>query len=276
MNPHAPHPASPRALVGSLWQHRGLIAALSRREISGRYKGSLFGVFWSFLNPILALSVFTFVFGGIFQSKWAGATTTGGLDFAAALFTGLLLYSFFAECVGKAPTTVLMNTNYVKKVVFPLEILNVVTVIAALFHLLVAYLILVALILASNWTIGWTALLVPLVLLPFVLLVAGFSWALSAIGVFLRDIGQLITPVITAMLFLSPVFYPLSSVSEKLQKLYMLNPVTFVIEQVRNLMLHQKLPDWSGLAVYSAVALIVAFLGFMLFQKSRSGFADVL
>ncbi len=276
MNPHAPQPASPLALLRNLWRHRALVLALSRREIAGRYRGSVFGVFWSFLNPILMLSVFTFVFGEIFQARWAGSQTTGGVDFAAALFAGLLIYNFFAECISKAPSLVLTNSNYVKKVVFPLEILPVVTLLAALFHLLVAYLILTALILFSGWQLGPTALLVPLVMLPFALLVTGFSWFLAALGVYLRDIGQFIAPMITALLFLSPVFYPLSVVSDRLRPIYMANPVTFVIEQVRQLMLHGRLPDWQGLAIYSLVALAVAFGGFYLFQKSRRGFADVL
>jgi lipopolysaccharide transport system permease protein len=276
VNPHAPQPASPLALLRTLWVHRALVLALSRREIAGRYRGSVFGLFWSFLNPILMLSVFTFVFGEIFQARWAGSQTTGGVDFAAALFAGLLIYNFFAECISKAPTLVLTNSNYVKKVVFPLEILPIVTLMAALFHLLVAYLILTVLILFSGWELGATALLVPVVMLPFALLLTGFSWILAALGVYLRDIGQVIAPVITALLFLSPVFYPLSVVSERLRPIYLANPVTFVIEQVRNLMLHGQMPDWQGLALYSAIALAVACGGFYLFQKSRKGFADVL
>lgn len=276
MNPHAPQSASPIALIKSLWTHRALIAALTRREVEGRYRGSVFGLFWSFLNPILALTVFTFVFGEIFQARWAGATTTGGVDFAAALFSGLLIYNFFSECLGKAPTLVLLNANYVKKVVFPLEVLGIVNVLSALFHLLAAYLILIGLILLSTWTLSWHAALVPLVMLPFVLMVTGLCWGLSALGVYLRDIGQIIAPVLTAMLFLSPVFYPLSSVAPHLQKIYALNPVTTVIEQVRGLLLYHTLPDWRSWLLYAAVALITAILGYAFFQKSRSGFADVI
>lgn len=276
MNPHAPQSASPIALIKSLWTHRALIAALSRREVEGRYRGSVFGIFWSFLNPILALTVFTFVFGEIFQARWAGATTTGGVDFAAALFSGLLIYNFFSECLGKAPTLVLLNTNYVKKVVFPLEVLGIVNVLSALFHLLAAYLILIGLMLLSNWTLSWHAALVPFVMLPFVLMVTGLCWGLSALGVYLRDIGQIIAPVLTALMFLSPVFYPLSSVSPHLQKIYILNPVTTVIEQVRGLLLYHTLPDWRSWLIYATIALTTAMLGYAFFQKSRSGFADVI
>ncbi|MEZ5646616.1 MAG: ABC transporter permease [Burkholderiaceae bacterium] len=276
MNPHAPQPASPLALLRNLWVHRALVLALTRREIVGRYRGSVFGIFWSFLNPILMLTVFTFVFGEIFQARWSGAQQAGGVDFAAALFAGLLIYNFFAECISKAPTLVLSNSNYVKKVVFPLEVLPVVNLLAALFHLLVAYLILTVLILFSGWQLTATALLVPVVMAPFALLLAGASWILAALGVFLRDIGQVIAPMITALMFLSPVFYPLSVVNVHLKPVYLANPVTFVIEQVRNLMLHGQLPDWQGLALYSAISVAVACGGFYLFQKSRRGFADVL
>lgn len=276
MNPHAPHPTSPLALLRTLWTHRTLLRSLVVRDIVGRYKGSVFGVLWSFLTPLLMVLVFTFVFGEIFQARWAGSPNSGGMDFASALFTGLLAYQFLSECLSRAPSLIVANANYVKKVVFPLEILPVVSVIAAVFHLLVAYAILIGLILASHWTLSLTALLVPVVLLPYIALTLGLSWAISSLGVYLRDIGQLIQPALTALLFLSPVFYPLSSVPAALQPVYLANPVTYVSETLRGVLLHQTLPDPLAWLVFTGLSLLVAWLGLSLFQATRKGFADVI
>jgi lipopolysaccharide transport system permease protein len=276
LNPHAPHPSSPLALLRTLWQHRGLIKALSKRDVVGRYKGSVFGVLWSFLAPLLMVLVFTFVFGEIFKTRWAGSQQAGGVDFATALFTGLLAYQFFSECISRAPSLIYGNANYVKKVVFPLEILPVVSVIAAVFHLLVAYGILFVFVMLSNWQLGWSALLVPVVLFPYLILVTGLSWALSALGVYLRDIGQLVQPGLTALLFLSPVFYPLSSVPAQLQFLYHANPVTYVSETLRGVLLHQTYPDLLHWFLFTGLSLTVAWLGLWIFQITRKGFADVI
>lgn len=269
---------SPFKLVHSVWSHRQLIWSLTKRDITGRYKGSFFGIFWTLLTPVLMLSVFTFVFGEIMQARWggAGAEQQGSLDFAAALFAGLLLFNFFSECVSRAPSLIISNANYVKKVVFPLEVLAITTLLAALFHLVAGYLILLVLLQLSNWAIPATLVYVPIVIFPFLFLVVGLTWALSAVGVYLRDVGQLIGPVLTAAMFLSPIFYSLSSVDEKFRWIYMLNPLTYVIEQTRALLLLGQTPDWSSLASYSLLSVVVAYGGFVVFQATRRGFADVL
>lgn len=276
MNPHAQHATSPLSLLRSLWVHRELLRALVMREIIGRYKGSVLGMAWSFLTPLLMVLVFTFVFGEIFQARWAGSANSGGIDFASALFTGLLAYQFLSDCLSRAPLLVVANANYVKKVVFPLEILPVVSVVAAVFHLLVGYAILIGLIMASNWTLGPTALLVPFVLTPYVLLILGFTWVVSALGVYVRDVGQLIQPALTALLFLSPVFYPLSSVPTALHPVYWANPVTYVSETLRGVLLHQTPPDPLTWLLFTGTSLLVAWLGLSLFQTTRRGFADVI
>ncbi|SDS00378.1 lipopolysaccharide transport system permease protein [Halopseudomonas xinjiangensis] len=270
---------SPVRLAKDIWIHRGLIFNLSKREIVGRYRGSFIGIFWSFLTPLLMLVVFTFVFGEIFQARWGargGGGGQGSLDFAVALFAGLLIFNFFSECISKAPGLVTSSANYVKKVVFPLEILTPVTLIAALFHLLAGYSILFLLMLFSSWEFSWHTLLLPVVFAPFLVLILGLTWGLSALGVYLRDVGQLIAPILTAMMFLSPIFYPLSSVHEKYLWIYQINPLTFIIEQTRAVLLESQIPNWNGYLLYSAVSVVVAFAGFAMFQKTRKGFADVL
>lgn len=276
MNPHALHPASPKALLLTLWRQKSLIFALTKREIEGRYKGSLFGIFWSVLTPLMMVSVFTFVFGEIFQSKWAGAKSANHLDFAAALFAGLLVYNLFAECIAKAPSLITSNPNYVKKIVFPLEVLSIVAVLAALFHFLVAYAVVIVLVLFSGWELTATVFLTPVIILPFLMLVMGLTWLLSALGVYLRDIGQIISPLLTAMMFLSPVFYPLSSVNPKLQWIYHLNPITFVVEDLRAALLHNLAPNWTEWLIYSVVCAIIMAIGFLFFQRTRKGFSDVI
>lgn len=276
MNPHAAHSISPLQLWRSLVQHRNLIIQMSKREIIGRYKGSLLGVFWSFVTPLLMLVVFTFVFGEIFQSKWPGSKATGGLDFAVPLFAGFLIYTFFAECISRAPGLITGNVNYVKKVVFPLEILAVTSLLAAIFHLLAAYIILITLILFSGWELTWSMLLLPVIFLPFMFLVIGFSWGLAALGVYLRDISHIIGPILTAMMFLSPVFYSLESVSQKFLFIYYLNPLTLIIEESRSVLLYGNMPNLSLLAIYTIISLTIFWLGYSFFQKTRKGFADVL
>lgn len=276
MNPHASHAWSPKALLLTAWRHKSLILTLVKREIEGRYKGSLFGVFWSVLTPLLMVSVFTFVFGEIFQSKWSGAKSDNRLDFAAALFAGLLVYNLFAECIGKAPFLITSNPNYVKKIVFPLEVLSIVTVLAALFHFLIAYIIVILLVIFSSWSLTWTVILTPLVIAPLLMLVMGLTWAISSLGVFLRDISQIVAPALTALMFLSPIFYPLTSVNPRFQWLYQLNPLTQVVEDLRSVLLHNELPDLGSWMVYSLICAFVMALGFIFFQKTRKGFSDVI
>ena len=276
MNPHALHRASPKALLLTLWFQKNLIFALTKREIQGRYKGSLFGIFWSVLTPLMMVAVFTFVFGEIFQSKWAGAKSANHLDFAAALFSGLLVYNLFAECISKAPSLITSNPNYVKKIVFPLEVLSIVTVLAALFHFLVAYAVVIVLVLFSGWELSWTVLYTPFIIFPLLMLITGLTWMFSALGVFLRDIGQVISPALTAMMFLSPVFYPLSSVSPKLQWLYHLNPITFVVEDLRAALLHNQGPNMLEWLIYTVMCGVILAVGFLFFQRTRKGFSDVI
>lgn len=275
MNPHAAQPASPAAMLKSLWGNRELIAQMTRREVVGRYKGSVMGLLWSFLNPLFMLAVYSFVFSVVFKARWSGSGESQ-TQFAVILFAGMTVHALFAEVLNRAPGIILGNVNYVKKVVFPLEILAVVSLGAALFHALVSLLVLLVAFAMLNGFIQWTAIFAPLVLLPLMLLSLGFGWILSSLGVFVRDIGQLIGVFTTALLFLSPVFFPVSALPESFQPWLNLNPLTFIIEQSREVLIWGNLPDWQGLTLYSIGAGIFAWLGFFWFQKTRKGFADVL
>lgn len=274
-NPHADQPVSPVSWVSSIWRHRDLIYQLTKRDIIGRYKGSVIGLGWSFFHPLLMLSVYTFVFTVVFQARW-NVSGDAQPQFALLLFVGLITHGLFAEIVNRAPSLVQSNVNYVKKVVFPLELLPLIITKAALFHALVSFLILFSAFFLMNGFLHPTALLFPVILAPFVLLIIGVAYFLASLGVFVKDIGQAIGIVTTVMLFLAPVFYPVSALPEKFQYLLFLNPITFIVEQQREVIIFGRSPDWSGFAIYTAVAVVVVWLGYYWFQRTRKGFADVL
>jgi lipopolysaccharide transport system permease protein len=265
----------PRELVASLWRNRSLVKVSVRREVLGRYRGSFLGVFWSFFNPLLMLAVYTFVFSGIFKARWSGGSGSK-TEFALVLFAGLMLFNLFAECINRAPGLIMSNPNYVKKVVFPLEILPWVSLGSALFHGAISLLV---------WLIAYsvffgiphaTVLLLPLVLLPFVLFIMGLSWALASLGVFLRDVSQVIGIVTTVLMFLSPIFYPVTTLPENYRPLLLMNPLTPAIEFTRDVLYWGKIPSFEMLGIYFLISASIAWLGFSWFQKTRKGFADVL
>lgn len=266
---------NPVVIFCNLWRYRDLIKQLIKREVVGRYKGSYLGIMWSFITPLLMLCVFTFVFSEIFHSRW-NVETDNKLEFALILFCGLTAFNLFAECISRAPVLIINSTNYVKKVVFPLEILPVVTIGSALVHAAISFLILsvgLALILG---VINWTLIFLPLVLLPLLFLILGLSWFLSSIGVYFRDIGQVIGVFIQALMFLSPIFYPVSVIPKEFRPIYEWNPISYVVEDMRRIMIWGQMPDWNWLMSGTLIGIFVAILGHIWFQKTRKGFADVL
>lgn len=279
MNPHAAHPTTLTAMLRSLWGNRVLISQMSRREVVGRYKGSVMGLLWSFLNPLFMLVVYTFFFAVVFKSRWGAApagTEESKTLFAVLLFVGMIVHSLFAEVLNRAPNLILGNVNYVKKVVFPLEILPVISMGTALFHSLVSVGVLLLVFFATNGYLHWTLVFLPFILLPLVIFTVGLAWILASLGVFVRDVGQSIGLGMTVMLFLSPVFYPVSALPESMRPWMLANPLTFIIEQARAVLIWGQQPNWTGLMIYTLVATFVAWLGYMWFQKTRKGFADVL
>jgi lipopolysaccharide transport system permease protein len=276
VNPHASFSISPRSLGESLWRNRQLVVQMAKRDITGRYKGSILGLTWSFFNPILMLTVYTFVFSEIFRSRWAEGQTDNKTQFAIILFVGIIVLNLFGEVMNRSPGTILENVNYVKKVIFPLEIISVVTVCTALFHAAISMIVLIVACLIFNGHINWTVIFVPFVFLPLVILNLGMSWILASLGVYLRDVNQTVAIITTILMFLSPVFYPVSAVPKVFQKFIMANPLTFIIEQAREVIVWGRTPNWHGLFFYTFVAILIALGGYVWFQKTRKGFADVL
>ncbi len=253
---------------------------LIKRDILGRYRGSAMGLLWSFVVPLMMLGIYTFVFGEIFQARWSGRATEGGttstLDFALLLFIGLMNHGFLAESLTRSAGIIIGHASYVKRVVFPLDLLPVMTVMSALFHFFVSLLVFIVFYVVVKGSLQPTLLYLPLILAPFVILSTGICWLVAGAGVYFRDVIQFMNLGVTVLLFLSPVLYPASMLPENLLPIFNLNPLTFVIEQSRAVIFLGVSPDWGGLAVYTGVAFLVAFLGYRSFMAMRKGFADVL
>ncbi|NSX04486.1 ABC transporter permease [Cupriavidus gilardii] len=267
--------AAPRNLVGSLVRNRYLIWQLAQREVAGRYRGSMFGLVWSFIHPLMMLGIYTFVFGTVFKARW-GTSQSSHAEFALMVFTGMIVHAFFSECLNRAPQLIVSNSNFVKRVVFPLDALAWSTVMAALFHAIISITVLMGFSVVVQGQLHWTAVLVPLVLLPLIVLVVGVVWFLAALGVFLRDIAQTMAIISTMLMFLSPMFYPVSALPESIQPVMRLNPLTLIMEQLRAVVIDGQLPDFQALSSYCGVALLVALFGYVWFSRMRKGFADVL
>ena len=276
MNPHQAPKTSLKELFASFVRNRKLIFKMAKREVLGRYRGSMFGLAWSFFNPLLMLTIYTFFFSVVFKSRWGVAQEAGHADFAVVLFVGLIIHGLFSECINRAPALITSNVSYVKKVVFPLEIFPWIAMGTALFHAGISVTVLLLLQLGLTGALPWTVPLFPMVLLPLLILTMGVAWFLAATGVYVRDIGQITGMISSVLLFLSPVFFPLSSLSENLQKIALANPLTLIIENARKVLLFGQAPDWVGLGIYTLCAILIAWTGFWWFQKMRKGFADVL
>lgn len=255
--------------------HRSLIAELTKREVLGRYRGASFGLLWSLISPFLLLCVYAFAFGTVMGGKWP-EVEAGRTSFAIVLFSGLIVHGFFAECFNRAPALVLGNPNFVKRVIFPLQILPWPMILAALFHTAMNTVVFLVLRLAMDGEFVWTVVLLPLVMLPLVVLTAGVSWFLASMGVYFRDIAQVTGVMSMALLFLSSAMMPLDAVPESYRWVFQWNPLTFIIDQARAVMLWRRMPDWAGLGVYLGIATVVAYAGRAWFAVTRRGFADVL
>jgi len=268
-------PTSPRGMVASFWDNRNLIGLLVKREAVGRYQGSVLGLLWSFFHPLLMLTVYTFVFSMVFKARW----NVGGESrtvYALVLFSGLMVFSLFAECINRAPSLILGNVNYVKKVVFPLEILPWVALGSAFFHMVVSLIVWMGFYVVIFGAPPVTALLLPLVLVPLVLTVMGLSWLLASLGVYLRDVTHIVSVVTSVLMFLTPIFYPLAALPESVQPWLYFNPLTVVVEQTRDVLILNKMPHWPVWGLFVAASFVIAWAGFAWFQRTRRGFADVL
>jgi len=233
------------------------------------------GFLWSLITPILMLAIYTFVFSVIFHARWNGVTDDR-ITFAINLFAGMIVHGLVSECINRSPTLVLSNVNYVKRVRFPLELLCWVSLGTALFHAVISLSVLCGFLLIAQGYLPGTIIWLPLTWLPLLLGTLGLSWILASLGVFLRDIGQITGTVTTVLLFLSPIFYPATALPEPFRTILYFNPLTFIIEQTRVVLIAGDAPNWFAQALALALGSTIAALGFVWFQKARRGFSDVL
>ncbi len=283
--PHAPRhplhvPPPPTGLPGTLRRHRFLVAQLTRREVVGRYRGSHLGLFWSFVNPVLLLCIYTFVFKYIFNARFTGHPDEGWADFALMLFSALIIFNVFAECLGRAPNLILLNSNYVTKVVFPLEILPLTVVLGSLVHLLIGFVPLVlAAFITRNGHLHAAVLLWPVLLVPITFWALGITWLVSALGAFLRDLNEVMLALTQILMYASAVFYPLDrldKVPASIQAIIRLNPLTYFSEQSRNLVVWGDLMDWHAYGWVTLEGFVFMLVGYKLFMNVKQAFADVI
>lgn len=262
-----------RSPVSELTGNWALLKRLVVRDIRARYQGSAFGTLWALGTPLLLLFAYWFVLGMMLQAKWGG---TPSKLYPVVLFSGLIVHLFFADVLGRSPGLIIEHGTYVKKVVFPLATLQWMVLATAAFHLVVNILILLLgqLLIAGHIPPTWP--LVFIVLLPLLPMLLGLSWFLSSIGTFLRDVQQVIPLLLTLMMFLSPIFFPMELVPERYRYLMYLNPLTLIILQVRKVTIEGSLPDFFAIFVYTVCSTIVMYAGYWWFCRTRKGFADVL
>lgn len=269
--------ANPITMVCGLWQYRYLLGQMIRRDIGTRYRGSYMGMLWSIINPLIMLLIYTFVFSVVFNARWRPTNEAVPLgEFAITLFAGLIPFNFFAEVANRAPSIILNYPNYVKKVVFPLEILPVMILGTAVFTSLVSIIVLLGGSLIFLHTVPLTVIFLPLAYIPLIFLTLGLGWVLASLGVYIRDLGQAVPLVVQVLLFMSPVFYSSSNVPEQFRIILAINPLSVIVDSFRNVLLWgQPIPTKEWL-IWTAITMVLAVMGFVWFSATKKGFADVL
>lgn len=263
-------------MTKSIFRNKDIILQFFRRDILNQYQESFLGLLWVLINPLMTLCMYAFVFGIVFERRWTDDPSSSLLDFAVILFCGITVFNLFSEIVNASPNIVLSNPNYIKKVVFPLEVLNIVQVLVSLFHMLVRMALVILANLLINQTIPWTIILLPIMILPLVMICLGISWFLSSISVFFRDIQQGIGVVTQALFFFSAILYPLESVPMPYRMVLSSNPLTWVIDSARQVVLWGSIPDISTLVVWFVIGFVLMILGYAWFMFTKPLFADVV
>jgi lipopolysaccharide transport system permease protein len=265
---------------GGFWHtlstHRYLISQLARKEVVGRYRGSHLGIFWSFLNPISLLLIYTFVFKFIFKAKLTGHPHSGPFDFALTLFAALIVFNMFAECLGRAPSLILLNVNYVTKVVFPLEVLPLAAVLGSMVHLLISFVPLCMAVQLLHPGLSAAALLWPLLLVPILFWSLGVTWLVSAMGVFLRDLNEVMLSLTQILMYGSAVFYTLEQIAPEFRRYLIWNPLVFFSEQSKNLVVWGEPMNWPYYGWVTLSGAVFMTLGFQVFVRVKHAFADVV
>ncbi|ENO8808637.1 sugar ABC transporter permease [Photobacterium damselae] len=256
--------------------NKELVKQSIKRDFFSRYQGSLFGVIWAFLMPLFLLAVYTFVFSVIFKAKWGVGEGQSKLDFALILFIGMIIYNFFAEVLTRSPGVIIGNVNFVKKVVYPLETIPLMVVGTAFLNMVISFIVWELAFLFIKQSINYTFIYIPILIIPLVFMMLGLSLFLSSLGTYIRDISQIAGVLVTVFMFLSPIFFSIDTVPHQFRIFMQINPLTFFIEEARNILFFEQKPDFTYLLIYYPISIVALKLGFIFFQKTRSGFSDVI
>ncbi|MCU1324641.1 MAG: Transport permease protein, partial [Bryobacterales bacterium] len=256
------------------WQNRSLIRTLVRRDVMSRYTGSFGGAFWTVLNPLMLMMTYFFVFGIVMNTKFENDPSRTG--FALYFLAGMLPWLAISEAVGRAPFVLLEHRNFIKKLVFPVETLPVNLVVSGLVTEFFGLLLFLAALFLIRGSLPWTAIYLPFAIIPQILLTAGLAWFLSALAVFVRDLGQVIGYLLTVLMFLTPIFYSEKAVPAAAAGLMMFNPIYVLVRAYRATLLEGRAPDFGALAVLGAASLLVLILGHAWFYKLRKSFPDLI
>lgn len=268
---------SPIAMWRNLWGRRELLWQFTIREVQGRYRGSYLGMFWALITPLLSLMVYTFVFHVVFKAQWDDKNPHENfMVLPMNMFSGIIAFNVFSESVSRSSLLIVQNQNFVKKVVFPLELLPLSLVGAAMIHSLLSLVILLAGAVAGAGSLHWTLLLLPVAFLPLAILTTGLCWIISSLGVFLRDIGNVVQVAVQLLFFASPITYSMSRLGTTAQRVMCLNPLTLIIMNIRRVINFGQPPDWLSYFESLAVACALAMLGYAWFMKIKRAFADVI
>jgi lipopolysaccharide transport system permease protein len=266
----------PVAFARAFWRRRELLAAFVRIEFAARYHGAQLGALWSLVSPLATLAVYTFVFSVIFKPAWAGGNEGGVAGYALILFAGLSAFEVFSGSLNRSPRLLSENVNFIKKVQFPLEILPVGVVLAACLESLASLLLVAAGVLATTGSLSLTALLAPLAYVPLAMLTLGLCWLLAPVGVFLKDLGNIIGVAVQLLFFATPILYPLSAVPEPYRSLLAVNPLHPVVDHLRRTLIYGQMPDWTALGLVTLVSAGVMLVGYSFFCNVKRLFADVV
>ena len=266
-------------LIETLRKNRDLITIFTKREIESRYKGSFLGIMWSIVNPLLMLSVYTLVFSKIFKSRWGNLGADGFDDptqFAVNLFAGLIVFNIFAECANKGPYLISSNPNYVKKVVFPVEILGIATAGSALFHGIISLLILISIRILNGEGVSPSVMVLPILWGSYIIGITGMCWILSLIGALIKDIGQIVGSVVSIMMFLSPVFYPTEMIPQGIKWIADINPLAYIIGETRKILFDGEIPNIGKLTVFIVISFVTSEISLGILKRKQKGLGDVL
>ena len=259
-----------------LWLHRELLWQFTLRNVELRHKGSHLGLVWSILNPLLMLGLYVLVFGYVFGGSYGVIPQETRFDYALGMLVGLTLFGFTAEALGSSVSVIVANPNFVKRVVFPLQILPIANVGAAVFHLLISLtLVLLGILLLGPGLMPGT-LWLPVILLPVILLAMGIAWLFSALGVFFRDIGQIVQFLTNVLMFASAVFYSAQKIPAAAWIYMRFNPVLLAIELARDATLWGRPLNYHHLAYLYLAGFAACYLGDLAFRRMKPAFADVL